>query len=263
MSRQLEGKHAVIYGAGGSVGGAVARAFAVNGARLSLVGRTAGPLEATAASARAAGADVSTESLDVFHSAAVEDHAGRVWDEWGPIDISFNLTGANDYVGTPILEVGVTAFTAAVAKAVSSNFATARAAAALMAQRGSGVVLMFTATPARANVALCGAFGVIGAGLEALTRTMGAELGPQGVRFVCLRSAGSPDSTGLTAAFTTQAEVLGTTAEAMRERAEAEVPLRQLPSLAAVADAAVFAASDAARALTATTINITSGVTVD
>lgn len=263
MSRQLEGKHAVIYGAGGSVGGAVARAFAANGARLTLVGRTPATLEATAAAVREVGADVTTSVVDALDAVAVEQHVERTWNERGPIDISFNLTGGNDYVGTPILDVSVAEFTEAVSVAVASNFGTARAAAALMASRGSGVVLMFTATPARSVATLAGAFGLIGAGLEGLTRTMGAELGPQGVRFVCLRSAGSPDSAGLTSAFEAQAEVLGTTAQALRERAEAELPLRRLPSLAAVADAAVFAASDAARALTATTINVTSGVTVD
>lgn len=260
----LEGKHAVIYGAAGSVGSAVADAFAREGARLSLAGRTEEPLKLLAARLRTEhGAEVGWDPLDTLDDQAVDAHADAVEAARGPLDVSFNLTGTNVLVGTAFGDIAPQDFAAAVATSAYSTFATARAAGARMATRGSGVILTFTATPARQAANLAGAFGYVCAGTEGLTRTLAAELGPHGVRVLCIRSAGSPDSTGLRLAFEAQAETLGVTPNSILEGLEQEIPLRHMPRLREVASVAVFAASDASAAMTATVLNVTGGSTAD
>ena len=92
-------------------------------------------------------------------------------------------------------------FTLGLEARVNTHFVTARAAARHMVRQRSGAILMVTATPDRVAIPQVGSFGVANAALEGLTRTLATELSPQGVRVICLRSAGSPDATGVQEAF--------------------------------------------------------------
>ena len=87
----LEGKNAVIYGAAGSIGGAVARAFAAEGARVHLAARTLESLEEVAQEIRAAGGAAETAQVDALDERAVDEHADAVAMSAGSLDISFNL----------------------------------------------------------------------------------------------------------------------------------------------------------------------------
>jgi 3-oxoacyl-[acyl-carrier protein] reductase len=79
----LENKNAVIYGAGGHIGGAVARAFAREGARVFLTGRTRQTLEAVAADIAAVGASAGLAEVDALDERAVGNHADTVVEEAG------------------------------------------------------------------------------------------------------------------------------------------------------------------------------------
>ena len=93
----LDSKSAVIYGGGGSIGGAVARAFGREGARVFLAGRTLATLEEVAEAIRATGGAAETAEVDALDEQAVDRHADAVVAESGGIDISFNLiTRARD-----------------------------------------------------------------------------------------------------------------------------------------------------------------------
>src|SRR5689334_22703115 len=89
----LSGRNAVIYGASGSVGGAVARAFAGEGARVFLTARTAARLDRIADEITAAGGHAETAEVDALDEASVERHIERVVDQVGCVDISFNAIG--------------------------------------------------------------------------------------------------------------------------------------------------------------------------
>src|SRR5712691_8772215 len=101
----LEKKNAVIYGAGGAIGGAVARAFAREGARLFLAGRTAASLEAIAEQIRSAGGTADTAQLDALDEQAVNEHADAVAAQSGTLDISFNLISHGYVQGAPMNEM--------------------------------------------------------------------------------------------------------------------------------------------------------------
>jgi len=161
------------------------------------------------------------------------------------------------------MDMSVEAFTAAISDVMRSQFLTTRVAGLHMTQQGGGVILAITASPARLPIPLVGNFGVACAAIEGLCRQIAVDLGPQGVRAVCLRSAGSPDAPGVAWAFQAHAEGLGITTEAFEATLAAQTMLKRLPRLAEVANAAVIMASDRASAITGTVLNVTCGQVVD
>jgi 3-oxoacyl-[acyl-carrier protein] reductase len=87
----LQNKNAVVYGGAGSIGGAVSRAFAREGAKVFLAGRTLESLERVAEGIRSAGGEAETAQLDALDGKAVDEHADAVAAKAGGLDISFNL----------------------------------------------------------------------------------------------------------------------------------------------------------------------------
>ena len=92
----LKDKVAVIYGAGGAIGGAVALAFASEGAKLFLTGRHLAPVEAVAKDIVSGGGSAEAAEVDVLDEQAVDGHLQSVIDQAGRVDISFNAVGSPD-----------------------------------------------------------------------------------------------------------------------------------------------------------------------
>lgn len=252
----LEDKNAVIYGGGGAVGGAVARAFADEGARVFLAGRTLAKLNAVAEEIWAAGGVAETAQVDALDEMAVDDHADAVAREAGSIDVSFNLISYGDVQGTPLAEMVPEDFERPVITAARTQFLTSRAAARHMIRQGSGVILTFGGAGGRDPIrdytsggfqVHLGGFQVALGALDVLRRQLAVELGPHGIRVVTLQSGGVPETTredwreAITQSFVDTS---------MLKRAE---------TLEDVGNVAAFAASDLARTMTATSINITCG----
>ena len=108
----LQNRTAVIYGGGGAVGGAVARAFAREGARVFLAGRTLARLDAVAEEISAAGGLAETAQVDALDEQAVEDHADAVVAKAEGIDVSFNAIAIQDVQGIPLVEMSQEDFSA-------------------------------------------------------------------------------------------------------------------------------------------------------
>src|SRR6266542_4845069 len=89
----LKDKVAVIYGAGGAIGSAVARALAPEGANLFLTGRHLAPVEAVAEDVVSAGGSAEAAEVDALDEQAVDKHLQSVTDKAGRVDISFNAIG--------------------------------------------------------------------------------------------------------------------------------------------------------------------------
>jgi NAD(P)-dependent dehydrogenase (short-subunit alcohol dehydrogenase family) len=263
MDMLLAKKTAVIYGAGGAVGGTVARAFAREGARVFLAGHTSGPLEALAREISAAGGVVEAAPVDAFDQLAVERHLSEVVEKAGGVDISFNAISIGYIQGSPLVEESREAFTQGITDVMTTQFVTTTAAARRMIRRGSGVILAITATPARVFIPNVGNFGIACAAIEGLCRQLAGELGPAGIRVVCLRSAGSPDAPGVDASFRHLAEQAGISRDAFAASLAERTLLKRLPTLAEVANMAALVASDYASALTGAIANVTCGAVVD
>jgi NAD(P)-dependent dehydrogenase (short-subunit alcohol dehydrogenase family) len=261
----LQNKNAIVYGAGGAVGGAVARAFARDGARVFLTGRDKGVLDALAKEIASAGGAAETAQIDARDEAAVANHLDDVVGEADTIDISFNAIGIPQagIQGIPLTELSVESFALPITTYPLTHFVTARAAARHMIGQRSGVILMHTPEPARLGVPLTGGMSPAWAALEGLNRMFSAEWAPHGVRTLCLRTTGITETATIDVVFDLHAEAYGIS----RAQFAAEVlnasHTRRATTLAELADTAAFLASDQAAALTGTVVNLTGGVLVD
>jgi NAD(P)-dependent dehydrogenase (short-subunit alcohol dehydrogenase family) len=137
----LKDKVAVIYGAGGGIGGAVARAFAPEGANVFLTGRNLPPVQAVAKDIIAAGGSADAAEVDALDEQAVDEHLRSVIDKAGRVDISFNAIGIPNagILGIPLVELDVDQFSQPITTFATSYFLTARLAARRMVAHKSGV----------------------------------------------------------------------------------------------------------------------------
>src|SRR6266705_1293699 len=145
----LDGKVAVIYGAAGGVGTAVAKAFSREGARVFLAGRTESSLNPIAREISSTGGIADVSKVDALSSESVETHLNRVVTKGGKLNISFNLIGTNVAMGARLTDLSDERFADAAFKRVRSYFITMTAAARIMEKQGSGVILGLTAPNAR------------------------------------------------------------------------------------------------------------------
>ncbi|MBV9227860.1 MAG: SDR family oxidoreductase [Chloroflexi bacterium] len=196
MGTLLLNKHAVIYGAGGAIGGAVARAFAQEGATVFLTGRNLKEVEAVADEIRAAGGKAEAAEVDALDEAAIEKHLGDVEASVGRIDISFNAVGIPDteILGVPLAKIDAERFSLPITTYTMSYFLTARLAARRMLPHKSGVIMTVSALPAQMGSPLNGGYGPAQAAKEALTRDLSHEFALQGIRVVGLRPHGIPET---------------------------------------------------------------------
>jgi 3-oxoacyl-[acyl-carrier protein] reductase len=251
----LEDKNAVIYGGGGSIGGAVARSFGREGARVFLAGRTRSKLDAVADDIRSAGGAAETAEVDALDERSVDEHANAMAADAGSIDISFNLITHPYTHGTPLAEMDADDFMAPVDTAARTTFITARAAARHMIPKRSGVILAFGGPGDRAAPMrdyYLGGTQVAFDAIETMRRQLSVELGPHGIRFVTLESGGvteslpGEDGSDEIAQMIADATLLGRAA-----------------TLEDVGNVAAFVASDQARTMTAATVNVSAGTLMD
>ena len=252
----LQGKTAVIYGGGGSIGGAVARAFGREGATVFLAGRTQDKLEAVADQIRSAGGASETAVVDALDAQAVEKHAAEITSQAGSLDISMNVITHPATHGTPLWEMGVDDFMDSIDVALRSSFITMGAAARRMVEQRSGVILAFGGPGDRSGPLRdykLGGTQVAFDGIETLRRQLSVEAGPYGVRVVTLESGGVPG--------TLPADFEGR--ESIADLIASQTLTGRAATLEDVGNAAAFAASDKARPMTAATINVSAGALID
>jgi NAD(P)-dependent dehydrogenase (short-subunit alcohol dehydrogenase family) len=257
----LAGKVAVVYGAGGAIGGAVASAFASDGAAVYATGHRLAPVEVLAKDIVASGGSAEAAQVDTLNEEAVETHLQSVIDAAGRVDVAFDAVGIpnKSILGVPLMELGVEQFSLPIATYARSYFVTARAAARRMAANGCGVILTVTAIHARTGIPLVGGYGPAMAAKEALTRGLSVELAPLGIRVVGLRPQAMPETPTIREAYEPRAEASGMSWEQWQEFLASRTHPRRLMTLAELAHMAVFMASDRASGMTGTIVNLTMG----
>ncbi|WP_410673077.1 SDR family NAD(P)-dependent oxidoreductase [Amycolatopsis sp. cmx-4-68] len=248
----LAGKNAIVYGGAGRIGTAVATAFAAEGARVFLAGRTRARLDEVVSRIRAAGGSAEAAEVDALDERAVDEHADAVAARGG-VDISVNLIAHGDVQGTPLADMTLADYERPVRTAVRTQFLTARAAARHMVPQRSGVFLFFGGVAEPVREFAVGGLQVAFHALEAMRRQLAAELGPHGIRTVTLRTGGIPET--LPAGFPGREELEANIA--------GKTMLGRAATLADVGAVAAFVASDRARTMTASTVNISCGALVD
>lgn len=260
----LRDKVALVYGGSGAVGGAVAKAFAREGARVFLAARKPGPLQAVADEIIAAGGKAEVAPIaDARDRDAIEAHLADVTGRAGPITTMFSAIDWGDAQGEPLTVMGFEKFMRPVSWGLTTLFHSGTLVADHMAANGGGTILTITANAAKQPFANIGGFGVACAAAEHFMRQLAWEYGPQGVRACWVRSPGSPDAPGVHGVWEMHARERGMTFDELHKEFAKDTPLRRITALAQVADAAVLLSSDLAAGMTATMANATGGAQVD
>src|SRR5262249_31943975 len=264
-SMMLENKVALIYGAGGDVGGAVARAFAREGAKVFLSGRSLPKVEAVAAEIVGRGGVAEAARVDALHEEAVEKYVGAVAEKAGAIDTSFTaISIAHELPNrAPLLELSARDFALPITTYTQANFLTARSAARRMVPRRSGVILTITATPSRLAFPNVGGTAPAYTAVVSLSRTLSAEPAPPGGPVVCPMPNAMPETRTIRESFEKFAKAAGVTRAEYLARIESMTHLRRLTTLEELANAAAFLASDRASAMTGMVANLSGGAVVD
>lgn len=262
----LKGKHAIVFGAGGSIGSAVAKEFAAEGAEVFLSGRSKSSVEAVAAEILAKGGRAHPAAIDALDDAAVNQYVDGIVKQTGKIDVILDFAGplAKEYGnGKLAVDLPVEEFILPLATMVKSRFITARAAARHMIQAHSGVIIFVTGSPARPHVPGATAIGAAFGAMENLAANLAFEVSPFGVRVVCLRTTANIDSRSIQDTVGMVASRLNIT----KEQANAQIAqlnfLKVPATVRDTANAAVLIASDHARMITGTVVNATAGAALD
>jgi len=262
----LQGKYAAVFGAGGSIGAAVAKEFAAEGAEVFLSGRTASSPEAVAKQIVADGGRAHAAVIDTLDDAAVNRYIDGIVSHTGKIDIILDAAGplAREYGnGKVAVELPVEEFMVPLATMVKSRFITARAAARHMVKQHSGVIILVTGSPARPHVPGATAIGAAFGAMENLAQNLAFEVSPLGVRIVCLRTQANNDSRSIQDTTEFLAGQMHITKEQALARLAQANFLKTPATVQDTANAAVLIASDRARMLTGTVVNATAGAALD
>jgi NAD(P)-dependent dehydrogenase (short-subunit alcohol dehydrogenase family) len=265
----LEDKNAVIYGGGGAIGGAVARVFAREGARVFIAGRTQVKLDAVARDIAASGGRVETAQVDVLDQQAVERHAEAIAAAAGSIDIALNAVSVMHDQGTGLSDLSVEEFMRPIDGFLRTLFISSKAVAPHMGRERPGVILILSEPGSKLAVGGILGHGVSAAGKEAFSRILAAELAPRSIRVIGIRPHAVVDAPAAGSytqdLFKPFAAVAGGSVQELLEDGEMAqgTLLKRLPTLDEVAETAAFLASDRAGAMTGTIANLTGGALVD
>jgi 7-alpha-hydroxysteroid dehydrogenase len=259
----LKDRTAIVYGGSGAVGGAVAKAFAREGARVFLAARRVDLLEAVAGEIHTAGGQAEVRPVDTSDKGAVETHLAAIVAEAGPVKIMFNGVEWGDTQGQHVVDMELERFIRPVRQGLINWFHTGTVVARHMGENGGGAIVGITANAGRQAFPFTGGFGVACAAVEHFLRMLAVENGPKGVRVNWVRSPGSPDAPGVREAWMLRADEWKMTFDEVHALFAKDTPLRYMTPLAQVANAAVMLASDYTAGMTATMANATGGAQVD
>lgn len=262
----LQNKRAVIFGAGGAVGAAVAKEFAAQGATVFLSGRRPATIEHLAADIQKDGGIAYAAEVDALDEQAVQTYLNRVAQEAGSIDVLLNATGPQpkDYGnGTNTLDLPLEQLLLPLSTLVPSQFITARAAARYMVRQHSGVILFVTAGLDMTKTPNVTAIGAAFGAMESLVRCLATDLGPAGVRVVGIRSGAMVETRTIQQGIERAANALGVSQAQVVSQFEQATLLKRLSTAADTARIAAFLASDGARTITAAMVNASSGRVID
>jgi NAD(P)-dependent dehydrogenase (short-subunit alcohol dehydrogenase family) len=263
----LTDKNAVIYGGGGAIGGAIARVFAREGARVFLVGRTQARLDAVAADIGASGGTAESAQVDLLDQPAVVRHADEVAARAGGIDVAVHAVSVMHDQGTTLVDLSIDEFMKPIDGFLRTLFIASKAVARHMGGERPGVILTLSEPGSRLAVPGILGHAVSSAGKEAFSRVLAAELAPRNIRVISIRPHAVSDGP---ASGSYTGDLFKPFAAAEDKSVDEWVAgladgtlLKRLPTITDVAETAAFLASDRAPTITGTVANLTSGALVD
>ena len=244
---RLQGKVALVTGAGGGIGAATARRFAREGALVAVNDAKADGLEAVAGEIRAAGGKVLVVAGDVAKKADCERIVGEAVKAFGRLDVLINNAGINrDAMAAKMTEEQ---WDTVLAVNLKGTFLCCQAALPGMRERGWGRVINTSSIGSLGNIGQAN-YAASKAGVIGLTKTLALEYAKYGVTVNAV--APGPILTQMLAGVPDQ----------IKEKIVAQVPVGRIASPDEVASLHVFLASDEAAFITGQVIFIDGGMSV-
>jgi NAD(P)-dependent dehydrogenase (short-subunit alcohol dehydrogenase family) len=250
MRWDLEGRAALVTGAGSGIGQAVALELARQGVKVAAADVNVVAAETTAKRAREAGADAVPVAMDVSRSAEVRDGVATVEAALGPVDYLVNVAGI--FEDTPAIEISDEQWARMLAVHLTGTFYCCRAVVPGMIARRAGAIVNTSSLHALRGQANAAHYAAAKAGIIGFTKSLAREVAPRGVRVNAV--APGPIDTPLWRAGAT-----GPALEARRRDRVGVIPLGRLGEAAEVADAVLFLLSPASRYATGQVISVNGG----
>lgn len=249
MSGRLQGKVALVSGAGTGIGAATARRFAREGAKVMIFGRRAAPLEETVGQIRASGGEADWLQADATDEQAVEGAVARAVQRFGRLDVMVN--NAVTYTWGPLDQASHEDWHACLRGSLDVAFLGTRAALRRMKEQRSGAIVNIGPVVGLLGAPGLSAYGAAKAGVINFTRAAALEAAPFNVR-VNVVVPGVTWSEATRAALDTPEKVAGTARS---------VPLRRIGEPEELANAILFLASDEASYITGQSLVVDGGKT--
>lgn len=256
MTRELEGKIALVTGGSRGIGRAVALALARRGARVAICGRSAASLEEAAAAIRAEGVDAWAFQADVSRNEEIEALVARVRAAAGGIDVLVN--NAVTSTSAPFDELTDELFRYHIDVKLMAYIRMARLALASMRERGGGRIVNIGGMTARIVAPLRMTNGVVNAGVANFTKQFAHYAARHQVTVNCVHP-GYTATERVLQIFEREAKEAGTGVEAIIARRTADIPLGRLVRPEDLAAAVLFLVSPAADMITGQCIAVDGG----
>jgi NAD(P)-dependent dehydrogenase (short-subunit alcohol dehydrogenase family) len=245
----LAGQCAVVTGAGGGIGRAIALAFAAQGATIAALDINEAGARETAEMAERAGGRGFAYACDVAKRAAVFAAIDAFAARTGGLDILVNNAVRFHYA--PLVDMSEDMIDSMLDIGIKGTYWATQAATPHLIARGGGLILNLSSVAVSFAVKHAAVYSTIKGALDTFTRQQAAELGEHGIRVNAL-APGPVPTPGANAVITPEGW----------EARKARTPLRRIASAEDVGAAAVFLASSAARAITGVTLKIDGGITI-
>jgi 3-oxoacyl-[acyl-carrier protein] reductase len=266
QSNILQGKTALIFGAGGAIGSTVAKTFAAEGANVFISGRHSASVKKTAVNLKKHGFETDIEVVDATNEMQVESYIEKVFKATGKIDIVFNAIGSRMDGATQVMpstQIPLDIFKMYMNNMVLSQFLTARVAAKYMMQQGKGSIVMMGATPSKGVAPFLPGACAGHAAVDGLTRCLATEFGAMGIRVNAVMSGGMQETPNIQEVLGGMAKIIGVSKEALAQQVKEKAVLKRGATLTETAAVIAFIASDRASSITGAIINASCGEVLD